>query len=122
MITTTRKFTRHDAAAIRRATRAYMGERVQVEVGERLDGTGTLTADCTRWDEDTSDLNGIHALTHLDGTDITSGFTLDLYVSNGNPNTHGELLCNLDARWDGSEWRVYCPFAPERVETASPTR
>jgi hypothetical protein len=122
MTKTTRKFNRFDAAAIRRATRAYMGQRVLVEYGNRFDPAGTLTADSTRWDDETSDLNDLCQLESLNGTDTAVGFTLDLYIYSGKLDDGGELLLNLDARWDGASWTIVDPFRPAHTQSATPTR
>jgi hypothetical protein len=118
---TTRKFTRHDAAAIRRAVRAYMCEPVIVETGIRHDPAGVLTADSTRWDDV---LHETVALDYIHGDRIASGFTLDLYVYERSTwyNDHGDLITNLDARWDGTAWIVADPFHPTYTESATPTR
>lgn len=122
MHTTTRQFTRHDAAAIRRATRAYLHQPVIVETGTRFDPSGALTADSTRWDEKTSDLWETVTLDFIYGDAIAAGYTLDLYVYEVGEADHGELLLNLDARWDGTAWVVWDPFSQRRTESATPTR
>jgi hypothetical protein len=121
---TTRKFTRHDAAAIRRATRAYMSQPVIVETGTRHDPAGVLTADSTRWDDETSDLHETVTLDCIHGDDIAAGYTLDLYVYERSTwcNDHGDLITNLDARWDGTAWVVVDPFRPTYTQSATPTR
>lgn len=119
MTTTTRKFTRFDAAAIRRAARAFMGQRVVVETGTRFDPKGLLTADSTRWGED-SDLANVTELSSVCES-IAPGFTLDLYIYDGKPDGEG-LLLNLDARWDGTMWTVVDPFRPTYTRSSAPTR
>lgn len=120
--TTTRKFNRYDAAAIRRAVRAYMKEPVIVETGTRYDRAGVLTADSTRWDENDSDLYETVALDDIHGDAIQAGYTFDLYVYERRENDHGEILTNLDARWDGTAWVVFDPFRSNYNESATPTR
>lgn len=121
---TTRKFTRHDAAAIRRAVRAFMSQPVIVETGTRHDPAGVLTADSTRWDEETSDLHETVALDYIHGDCMASGFTLDLYVYKRSRKgwDHGDLITNLDARWDGTMWTVVDPFSPTYTRSSTPTR
>jgi hypothetical protein len=119
---TTRKFTRHDAAAIRRAVRAYMRQPVIVETGTRHDPAGVLTADSTRWDDDTSDLHETVTLDCIHSDAIAAGYTLDLYVYEVRDRDHGDLITNLDARWDGTAWVVVDPFRPTYTQSATPTR
>ena len=120
--TITRKFSRHDAAAIRRATRAYMRQPVIVETGTRFDPSGALTADSTRWDAETSDLHEPVTLDCIHGDAIAAGYTLDLYVYEVREADHGDLITNLDARWDGTAWVVVDPFRPTYTQSATPTR
>jgi hypothetical protein len=120
---TTRKFTRHDAAAIRRAVRAYLHQPVIVETGTRFDPSGALTADSTRWGG-ASDLHETVTLDCIHGDAIAAGYTLDLYVYERSTwcNDHGDLITNLDARWDGTAWVVVDPFRPTYTQSATPTR
>ena len=115
-----RKFTRHDAAAIRRAVRAYMGQPVIVETGTRHDPAGMLTADSTRWDDDT-DLQDMCDLNEV-REQLTPGFTLDLYIFDRLGEAGDGLLQNLDARWDGTMWTVVDPFSPTYTRSSTPTR
>lgn len=121
---TTRKFTRHDAAAIRRAVRAYTGVPVSMETGTRHDPAGVLTANSTRWDDDTSELYETVPLDGVHGDDIQAGYTLDLYVYRRAAHDAEEwvFITNLDARWDGTAWNVFDPFRPGYTESATPTR
>jgi hypothetical protein len=122
-----RKFNRHDAASIRRAVRAYFGTRMMVEAGER-DMTGNrefknqvLTFDSTKWPED-SDLNHTYVVEDI-SEEIAPGYTLDLYVYEVHPEDskeNGDLLTNLDAKWNGETWEIYDPFSPGRVVTDTP--
>jgi hypothetical protein len=120
---TTRRFSRFDAAAIRRAARAWFKMPTAiVEAGERYDAAGCLTVDSSRWPED-SDLYDMEPELRDIREDIAPGFTLDLYVYHrAEDGDTADLEGNLDARWTGTEWEVFDPFRPARVERATPAR
>jgi hypothetical protein len=110
--TTVRKFDRHDAAAVRRAARSWLGKRSAViEAGMRRDESGALTVNSARWHED-ADLIDLQPELRDISEDIAPGFALDLYCYDQDAG----LIQNLDARWTGDAWEVFDPFAPDYVE------
>ena len=115
---TERKFNRHDAVAIRKATRGYVKQSCYVEAGTRHDLAGVLTADSTRWDDDTDLVDVVELDTVRE--QIAPGFTLDLYIFDRNHDAGDGLLLNLDAHWDGTAWKVYDPFRPGYAVTEAP--
>ena len=121
--TTTRRFTRHDAAAIRRAARAWFRMPTAIiECGIRHDASGRETVDSTAWAED-ADLYDMEPSLHHIREDIAPGFTLDLYVyERSYDGDTGDLEGNLDARWNGAAWEVFNPYAPAHIELGIPSR
>jgi hypothetical protein len=111
-MTAFRKFESRDASSIRKAARAWLGQRtVIIEAGLRRDADGALTADSSKWPED-SDLIDMEPELRDLRADIAPGFTLDLYCYYHDDG----LIQNLDARWTGDAWEVFDPFAPDYVE------
>lgn len=122
-MTVTRKFTRFDAAAIRRAARAWTKMPTAIiECGIRHTESGRETVDSTAWATD-ADLYDMEPRLQDISEDIAPGFTLDLYVyERSYDGDTGDLELNLDARWNGTAWEVLDPFSPSRVELGIPSR
>lgn len=123
MLVTSRKFTRFDAAAIRRAARAWFKMPTAiVECGIRHAADGCETVDSSAWPDD-SDLYDMEPELRNIREDIAPGFTLDLYVyERADDGDTGDLEGNLDARWDGVSWKVFDPFCSDRVVVECPKK
>lgn len=112
--------TKQDIRAINDGAQAALGrKRLTIEVGRR-NGVNGPTIDTTQWDDGSYDDDfDLQELAEIEGQDRHEGLTIDLYCY---WNDRGQQrLFNLDARWNGTAWSVYDPFAHGLV-AFSPTR
>ncbi len=102
--------TKQDIRAITDGAQAALGrKRLAIEVGRR-NGVSGPTIDTTQWDDGSYDDDfDLQELAEIVGQDRREGLTIDLYCY---WNVRGQQrLFNLDARWNGTAWSVYDPFA-----------
>jgi hypothetical protein len=136
-MTKPRKMTQADIAAIKRGVRSlYRGPGVPItEVGEKFvrkpDQTWEKAAESlffnhdnlgdTDWDlNECWDLESILKFSKKGDANlqIVPGFTFDLYIYEPHSEVKdtGDIWGNLDAKWTGTEWVVFDPFAARRNE------
>lgn len=102
--------TKQDIRAITDGAQAALGrKRITIEVASR-NGVSGPTIDTTQWDDGSYDDDlDLVALVEIEGHDRREGTTFDLYCY---WTVRGQQrLFNLDARWNGTAWIVYDPFA-----------